>query len=1002
MSNVRTISGTKYDLLRLKVDIEDTNYRSEYFTVSDLADTLTSGKTFFTINGSDKLKKNSNILVEVLDSKGTVLFYELTKSGYHLYRDTTDLVVAITVSDNISPGLGKIVLVGTTANGKSVRWSTNIKINPALDNSSRIIYLKTPELFTQEVLSYVLNEALSTTIQNDAILSGNATGSSLFPKNYSDYDSFYQKDTSFSYKLYAYSIVSTLGVDNVFDLENINTPIDLYVTKISYLNNENNIVTLNVSLTQSFLIQSVVNNNTVVLNKPFIYSFSGINQIVPVVESKFINNYVSSTYITTSQLITSADPDGAPNPSVFQTSTTSSASLREGFLDVTYKAIKPFTGKAARHKIYRRSLNKSSGWTNMADEPLFNTNILIDDVTVNRAYKDLGIYYNQNHISTYYYSSSALISMSYDSSVKLNSMNVVCGGLPDYNLSQSNYIILKNNSSLLTSNTYKSTYVPYDSSSFLTKKGAAYDSNFIKFYKQTNYLFSADLELASLSSSADAKLIFYLTGSYNLPYVGTETAYVEGRGIKLAEYPVKRGVNYVKFNAADVGSLFAFNNDLIGTVSIVPVNLASFKISNWNIYTYSEFGCSPDLYITRIPFPVTIKNEQFELKFELLDINSKLVYSFPNKIINFDPNGYTLYKNITSNYSVSSLSSSYTTTASWASKTISASYALTSSYALSSSWAPSSTNISSSYALTSSFAVSASWAPSSTFISASYALTSSYALTATSASYAPGAPSISASYALTSSYAITSSESGTGYNGNRTIKRSPYTTLNVGGTSLKDFIENFFFPFVPATVAISSGGTTYYETGSNQNISVVSTITANDEITFGSSSVYRDSAAWNTTGSPSPLIFTFTDTTISSSHTYQTSTQTNNNGSPTVISSNTKTATFIYPYLYGMSVTAGLSGVALYTGLSGKSITPQGSKTFNYSGTAVYMYFAYPASYSDLVSILDPNSFQVIGSFQYSGSVPVTSSGLSTDWMQTYKVYRTTLVASPSGNFIFS
>jgi len=65
---------------------------------------------------------------------------------------------------------------------------------------------------------------------------------------------------------------------------------------------------------------------------------------------------------------------------------------------------------------------------------------------------------------------------------------------------------------------------------------------------------------------------------------------------------------------------------------------------------------------------------------------------------------------------------------------------------------------------------------------------------------------------VTASYAITSSEGQTYFDGNRSIKRTPYSGLNVGGTTLKQFVENFFFPVVQATISINSSGTTYYET----------------------------------------------------------------------------------------------------------------------------------------------------------------------------------------------
>ena len=303
------------------------------------------------------------------------------------------------------------------------------------------------------------------------------------------------------------------------------------------------------------------------------------------------------------------------------------------------------------------------------------------------------------------------------------------------------------------------------------------------------------------------------------------------------------------------------------------------------------------------------------------------------------------------------------------------------------------------FALTASYAMNGS-AGGSGSVSSSYAVTASYAGTtgvAISSSYALESTfTDSASYALESTFTETASN--VPFNGNRSITRSGYSGLNVGGQDVDTFLNNFFFPFVPATVSVSGGGT--FQTGSLQNITVASTITVNQETLFGSASVFRNGLLWNTDASIPPYSFNYTDTNVSSSETYQTFVQTGNNGSPTIISSNTTTVTFLFPYLWGLSVTSGLSGTALYNAFT-PQIVSQGSKTVNLVGSAVYIYFAYPASYPDLVSILDPNLFQVISSFNKS-TVSVTSTGLSNNWTANYKVYQTQLVSSPSGNFQFS
>lgn len=265
-----------------------------------------------------------------------------------------------------------------------------------------------------------------------------------------------------------------------------------------------------------------------------------------------------------------------------------------------------------------------------------------------------------------------------------------------------------------------------------------------------------------------------------------------------------------------------------------------------------------------------------------------------------------------------------------------------------------------------------------------------------------GGSSISCSWA-SSSY--TSSYSP--FNGNRPIKRSGYSGLNVGGSDVVDFLNNFFFPFVSATVSIA-GNYTYFETGSAPTVTINGNITANDETIWGSGSVLRTGIPWNTIPTIPPYSYTFNDTavTYSSATNYNTYIQVGNNGTPTILASSTKTVTPVYPYLSGVSSTPGLTGNALYTAMQSHSIVPNVHTTqtpYNYVGSSIYLYYCFPSSYATtLTSVLDPNSFEIISSFQLSSSVPITSSGLTYNWQTTYTVYRWKLPANATGIYKFT
>ena len=75
---------------------------------------------------------------------------------------------------------------------------------------------------------------------------------------------------------------------------------------------------------------------------------------------------------------------------------------------------------------------------------------------------------------------------------------------------------------------------------------------------------------------------------------------------------------------------------------IVPRKCTAI-MSKLSIKPYGDYGFSPDILITKIPFPVKTKNESFELKSELFDINSNLIYSDLRSVNTFDTYGESLY-----------------------------------------------------------------------------------------------------------------------------------------------------------------------------------------------------------------------------------------------------------------------------------------------------------------------------------------------------------------------
>jgi hypothetical protein len=92
-------------------------------------------------------------------------------------------------------------------------------------------------------------------------------------------------------------------------------------------------------------------------------------------------------------------------------------------------------------------------------------------------------------------------------------------------------------------------------------------------------------------------------------------------------------------------TFFVPSNDLYGTLVIVP-KLCQVYIKNISFRVYGDDGVSPDTFITRIPWSISVANETFEVKSELFDINHNLVYSDLRVIASFDPSGSSLVPNV--------------------------------------------------------------------------------------------------------------------------------------------------------------------------------------------------------------------------------------------------------------------------------------------------------------------------------------------------------------------
>ena len=345
MPSIKT--GQILGLSSQSVNIEDKTYLSEYFNLTEFSPEFSVGKNSLVINGSDKLKIGAEILTEAFDNSGVPLFIEKAISTDELTKKRI-IVLSIYVYEQNSIGAGKILLVSTTSDDKTVRWSANININVNKVTNSKIRFYKQPVIEVEPILSYAVSSSIE---NNPKTTSGSFLSTPVQPKVDFDIEKFgYRKN------LVDYRIVDT---NANFSSSLKNFQIQLYVSKIKDYASFNEV---SINTTSSFLIKDVLNTTTLILDTPFTYN----NKVAIITNGtyKIIYNdvtYNSSLFLSSSYLQESLGLSGAKQYKKFS------------YAKIIYKNINTFTGKPAKHKVYRKSLRTLGDFESVIDESFGDT-----------------------------------------------------------------------------------------------------------------------------------------------------------------------------------------------------------------------------------------------------------------------------------------------------------------------------------------------------------------------------------------------------------------------------------------------------------------------------------------------------------------------------------------------------------------------------------------------------------------------------------------------------
>ena len=170
--------------------VTDTSPSSNFFRISELSDTFTSGKNGFLIEGSTFLKGATEIKIEVLDVDGNPLFVQPGEGIPEYYEGLSKLVTAHVYQDT-PIGIGKITILGELETYideygvvsqvpeewvgiYNVKWEKEIKINKNIPNETRVRFIKRPQIEIEELDESFYAKTLVQTAQSSSTLKGYA------------------------------------------------------------------------------------------------------------------------------------------------------------------------------------------------------------------------------------------------------------------------------------------------------------------------------------------------------------------------------------------------------------------------------------------------------------------------------------------------------------------------------------------------------------------------------------------------------------------------------------------------------------------------------------------------------------------------------------------------------------------------------------------------------------------------------------------------------------
>ena len=622
---LRKAKNSFQGLKNVDVFIEDTDPNSKYFNIFDLPEELPLGCSSFLIEGSELLKKEVNLKIELLDSQNNVVFTTPVDN----YLEDKSRRVSIEIYEDVAAGVATLTILGELDPNKTsvpqgfrdvynVRFNKRININKTKENDRPIRFYGPPTISVSEIVKGVIEETTGGTNQTSTItgtIGLNVTTNKVLdtevdvvlPTNNVDdlgEDDFIssqtpksKKTTTFNSKIgkkgnkkkkqkkfkTTYSITGNVVAMGAGTNNSTNKITSDFVGATITISNPHQLVdtekfpTTRYSLptTYSTTISEVVNETTFKVKAPY-YVTDDTTKRIPV-SLKSATNNVSITYDS-------------------YVEETESSIFKRSYADITIGNLRTFSGDVYKAKIFTRDSNTPTDFEKIYDAFVEPPNILIDETSAT-GFTNIGFFHQQSDINNNWVSSS--IGNSTGTFATQNNQYLVDGLL----LSGSN-------------ETFGNLVEFRTKNSFDLEKDVDYVVKFDSYFFKETAEYKSDQDTISTEKRADLKV--FLSGSGLTGNEGEEDYY-------LGKVEIPTNSNDEGEISSVIGSFRSAGSGSPKAWLKFKLNSGQFIIKDVSIEPFSEENFNPNYFRTIVPMPglVNVKRDRlFDFRAEFYDVNN--------------------------------------------------------------------------------------------------------------------------------------------------------------------------------------------------------------------------------------------------------------------------------------------------------------------------------------------------------------------------------------------